>query len=75
MKVNWFFKWVGGGYNNVYASSKREALKLAKQKGASVQFARHLWTKELIPDPKSLVRDPHLARTLAEDAKYAGMFD
>lgn len=63
---NWFFHWVGGGYNSVRASSKREAIENAKN------LAR--FTK-LIPDEKSFLRDPQQTRTFAEDKKYAGMFD
>lgn len=34
MKQTWVWNWVGGGYNTASASSRAEALKLARAKGA-----------------------------------------
>ena len=31
-EYNWFFNWNGGGYNNIWAKSKRDAIKKIKEK-------------------------------------------
>lgn len=63
-ETTWFFNWVGGGYNSVWARTKREALEKARK--LAVGF---------VPDERTMVRDPERKRVNAEDARYAGMFD
>lgn len=45
-KQQWIWEWAGGGYNTVMASSKEEALKLAKEKGAPSGTFKGLTVRE-----------------------------
>lgn len=74
-ETTWFFNWVGGGYNSVRARTKQEALEKARKLGAPREYRPGQMTVGLVPDERTLVRDPALKRTHAEDARYAGLFD
>lgn len=71
---NWFFNWVGGGYNSVRASTKAEALALATTLGSAREYAPGKMTVTLVPDVNTLVRDPNCTRANAENARYSGMY-
>ena len=62
--INWHFNWRGGGYNNVSAVTREEAL----EKGNAM-------TNTLKVDESTLKEDPDFKLTLASDRAYAGMFN
>ena len=63
--INWSFNWGVGGYNNVSAATKEEALTKAEKLGES-------WNSGGI---RNLQPDADFAITLAYDKQFAGMFD
>lgn len=69
--VNYFFRWRGGGYNSVMATSKKEALQKAFEMGRG----NGVRTVTLVPDVKSVKRDADYKLTFEMDKIYAGMFD
>jgi hypothetical protein len=53
MKKLYYFEWLGGGYNSVHATDKRQAVKLANEMGKATEYAPGKMTVGLKPNPKS----------------------
>lgn len=70
-QVNYFFRWHGGGYNSVMATSKKEALQKAIEMGKANRFR----TVSLVPDADSIKRDADYKLSFEMDKAYALMFD
>lgn len=60
----WSFLWQGGGFNSVFASSKEEAIELAKQFGKPRPHSTV--NAYLIPDENTFSDDPERYHALCD---------
>ncbi len=68
-ETNWFFTWIGGGYNTVMAKSLNDAIEKATKLGKPTR----IW-RGAVPNVKSFVKDPDQKRTNQENEKYSSLF-
>lgn len=73
IKRVWSFRWDTGGYNTVYASNRKDALKLAHELGMPSEYSPGKMTKGLKVRVDTLSDDPAKLKVL--DDMFRGMCD